>query len=135
MCVSRFVHVCLCRSLFLPVHVSATRMCRQEEVCMDRSSADYPTHTHTHFHQTVQKPHHRRLQCPPPSPPCTSPEETQHVNTYGHKHTGGHITSGRLPCLPTSIHTLRPRGPVAEHTVLITEAACTSNARLPRSNL
>lgn len=68
-------------------------------------------------HQTVQKPHHRRLQCPPPLPRCTSPKQMRtQTRTGTNAHTNEHITTGSLPCLLTLIHMLRPRGPMAMHS-------------------
>lgn len=115
------MHLCWC--LYLAVHASITHACvlRQQKVCRDCSNAAYPPppkkrktpHTQN---QTVQKPHHRRLQCPPQLPRCTSPKEIHLANTCRHKHTRGHITTGLLPCLPTSIYTLGPTGTVVVHS-------------------
>lgn len=125
------VCVCVCKDLYMCIFVGAyTLRCMPlllMHACLDSKkfagiALMLPTpppkkrktpHTQN---QTVQKPHHRRLQCPPQLPRCTSPKEIHLANTCRHKHTRGHITTGLLPCLPTSIYTLGPTGTVVVHS-------------------
>lgn len=101
---------------------STTQAC----VCAVKGIALVLTTLHAHT-QTHSPDSAKAL---PQAPTASSPITTMHLpQTDAHANTHRHVTTERLPCLPTSIHMLKPRN-LWQYAVLIIEAACNSNAPL-----